>query len=62
VTKKGHNVVEIATRLGTTAHNLYAWIKYYDPDQPKITESSDVVAELIKLKKSCNRLHKKEIF
>ena len=56
MTKKGHNVVEIATRLGTTAHNLYAWIKYYDPDQPKITESSDVVTELVKLKKELQQV------
>ena len=31
VTEKGHSVAEVATRLGTTTHSLYAWIKRYDP-------------------------------
>ncbi|APX63165.1 transposase [Acinetobacter schindleri] len=62
VTEKGHSVAEVAARLGTTTHSLYAWIKRYDPQQPKITESNDPSAELAKLKKSCNELQKKEIF
>ena len=30
VTEKGYSVAEVATRLGTTTHSLYAWIKRYD--------------------------------
>ena len=58
VTEKGHSVAEVAVRLGTTTHSLYAWIKRYDPQQPKTTESTDSNAELVKLKKELQRLKK----
>ncbi|MEZ8146436.1 transposase, partial [Enterovibrio norvegicus] len=32
VTEKGHRVADVAHRLGTTTHSLYAWIKRYGPD------------------------------
>ena len=56
VTEKGHSVAEVAARVGTTTHSLYAWIKRYDPQQPKSTESDDAVAELVKLKKELQRV------
>lgn len=56
VTEKGHNVAEVAARLGTTTHSLYAWIKRYDPQQPDIVESSDALAELAKLRKELQRV------
>ncbi|MCH4247233.1 MAG: IS3 family transposase [Acinetobacter populi] len=56
VTEKGHSVAEVAVRLGTTTHSLYAWIKRYDPQQPKTTESTDSNAELVKLKKELQRV------
>ena len=57
VTEKGHNVAEVAARLGTTTHSLYAWIKRYDRQQPNIVvESSDVLAELAKLRKELQRV------
>ena len=56
VTEKGHSVAEVAVRLGTTTHSLYAWIKRYDPQQPKTTESTDPSAELAKLKKELQRV------
>ncbi|CAM84757.1 transposase [Acinetobacter sp. SH024] len=56
VTEKGHSVAEVAARLGTTTHSMYAWIKRYDPQQPKITESNDPRAELAKLKKELQRV------
>ena len=59
VTEKGHSVAEVAARLGTTTHSLYAWIKRYSLQQPTITKSSNAVTELIKLKKSCNGLPRK---
>ena len=62
VTEKGHSVAEVATRLGTTTHSLYAWIKRYDPQQTEIAASSDVVAELSKLKKNCKESQKKETY
>ncbi|MEQ1278721.1 IS3 family transposase [Acinetobacter soli] len=56
VTEKGYSVAEVATRLGTTTHSLYTWIKRYDPQQPKIIESNDPSAELAKLKKELQRV------
>ncbi|MCO8066043.1 IS3 family transposase [Acinetobacter schindleri] len=56
VTEKGHSVAEVASRLGTTTHSLYAWIKRYDPQEPKITEYGDPLAELVKLKKELQRV------
>ncbi|WHP06690.1 IS3 family transposase [Acinetobacter corruptisaponis] len=56
VTEKGHSVAEVASRLGTTTHSLYAWIKRYDPQQPNITESNDPSVELAKLKKELQRV------
>lgn len=56
VTEKGHSVAEVATRLGTTTHSLYAWIKRYDPQQPTITDSRDAVSELAKLKNELQRV------
>ena len=49
-------MAEVAARLGTTTRSLYAWIKRYDPQQPKITESNDPSAELAKLKKELQRV------
>lgn len=56
VTEKGRSVAEVAARLGTTTHSLYAWIKRYDPQQPKTIESNDPSAELVKLKKELQRV------
>ena len=56
VTEKGHSVAEVAARLGTTTHSLYAWIKRYDPQQPNIVESSVALAELTILKKELQRV------
>jgi len=33
VTVAGHFVADVAQRLGTTTHSLYAWIKRYGPDK-----------------------------
>ncbi|MEX5742517.1 transposase, partial [Acinetobacter baumannii] len=59
ITEKGHSVAEVAARLGTTTHSLYAWIKRYDPQQPKTIESSDPSTELAKLKKELQRVTEK---
>ena len=56
VTEKGYSLAEVAARLGTTIHSLYAWIKRYNPQQPRIIESSDPLAELAKLKKEVQRV------
>jgi transposase len=57
VTEKGHSVADVATRLGTTTHSLYAWIKRYDPQQPKvIIEANASHAELARLRKELQRV------
>ncbi len=56
VTEKGHSVAEVAARLGTTTHSLYAWIKRYDPQQPHPTKSTDPIAELAKLKRELQKV------
>lgn len=56
VTEKGHSVADVAVRLGTTTHSLYAWIKQYDPQQSQVKESYDPSAELTKLKKELQRV------
>lgn len=32
VVEYGHSVADVASRLGTTTHSLYAWIKKFGPD------------------------------
>jgi transposase len=32
VVDRGYSVAEVADRLGTTTHSLYAWKKKYGPD------------------------------
>ena len=56
VTEKGYSVAEVATRLGTTTHSLYAWIKRYGQGQCKVTKDKDSTAELAMLKKELQRV------
>ena len=56
MTEKNHSVAEVAVRLGTTTHSLYAWIKRYDRQQHTITETGDQLEELAKLKKELQRV------
>lgn len=46
VLEKGYSVAEVAARLGTTTHSLYAWIKRYGPKSDPIAEYSDLNTEL----------------
>ena len=56
VTEKVYSVAEVATRLGTTTHSLYAWIKRYDQGQSKATKDKDSTAELARLRKELQRV------
>ena len=58
VTEKGYSVAEVATRLGTTTHSLYAWIKRYDQGKSKATKDKDSTVELARprLKKELQRV------
>lgn len=43
VTIAGHSVADVAQRLGTTTHSLYAWIKRYGPDSSEHLQKSEIV-------------------
>lgn len=56
VTDRGHSVAEVASRLGTTTHSLYAWIKKYGPDSAEDQARADEQAEIQRLKKELKRV------
>jgi len=41
VTERGYSVAEVAERLGTTTHSLYAWIKRYGEQSPQQISMAD---------------------
>ena len=56
VVERGHSIVEVASRLGTTTHSLYAWKNKYGANsgehQAKIAEQ----VEIRQLKKELKRV------
>ncbi len=56
VTDRGHSVAEVASRLGTTTHSLYAWIKKYGPEANDYQAKTDEQAEIRRLKKALQRV------
>ena len=57
VTDRGHSVAEVASRLGTTTHSLYAWIKRYGPEANDYQAKADEQAEIRRLKKELQRVN-----
>lgn len=56
VTVAGHSVAEVASRLGTTTHSLYAWIKRYGPESEAYKAKADEAAEIRRLQKELKRV------
>ena len=56
VTERGYSVAEVAKRLGTTTHSLYAWLKRYGASQPQQAKRSDDQTEIAKLKAELRRV------
>ena len=56
VTDRGYSVAEVAERLGTTTHSLYAWIKRYGESNPSQANKVDDQAEIAKLKAELRRV------
>lgn len=56
VTERGYSVAEVAERLGTTTHSLYAWIKRYGEQSPQQISMADSQAENAKLKAELRRV------
>ena len=56
VTERGYSVVEVADRLGVTAHSLYAWIKKFGPNEPEKRELDNAQEELRRVKAELRRV------
>jgi transposase len=56
VTGRGYSVAEVAERLGTTTHSLYAWIKRYGEQSPQQISMADSQAENVQLKAELRRV------
>ncbi|HHZ96508.1 MAG TPA: IS3 family transposase [Flavobacteriales bacterium] len=56
VTDRGYSVAQVADRLGTTTHSLYAWIKRYGKQSPQQVSMADSQAENVLLKAELRRV------
>ena len=56
VTERGYSVAEVAERLGTTTHSLYAWLKRYGEQSPQQSKVADSQAEIVQLKAELRRV------
>lgn len=56
VTERGYSVAEVAERLGTTTHSLYAWLKRYGEQSPQQINNADSQAEIAQLKAELRRV------
>lgn len=56
VVDRGYSVAEVADRLGTTTHSLYAWKKKYGPDSVEHLEKTETDQEIRRLKKELRRV------
>jgi len=56
VTDRGYSVADVAERLGTTTHSLYAWIKRYGEQSPQQVSMADSQAENVQLKAELRRV------
>lgn len=56
ITERGYSVQEVAGRLGTTTHSLYAWRKKYGQGSQRATELTDQQAEIRRLRHELKRV------
>jgi transposase len=56
VVDRGYSVVEVADRLGTTSHSLYAWKKKYGPDTAEHQVKAETAQVIRRLKKELHRV------
>ena len=56
ITERGYSVKEVASRLGTTTHSLYAWRKKYGLGPHKATEIDDQQTEIRQLRNELKRV------
>lgn len=58
VTDRGYSVSQVAERLGTTTHSLYAWVKKFGPKDKSSKEAEETERELRRLKAELRRVTK----
>ena len=56
VTERGYSVAEVAERLGTTTHSLYAWLKRYGEQSPQQVNKVESQTEIAQLKTELRRV------
>lgn len=56
ITQRGYSVADVAERLDTTTHSLYAWIKKYREPFPNQVAKVDLQEENAKLKAELRRV------
>jgi transposase len=56
VTERGYSVADVAQRLGTTTHSMYAWLKKYGEASPQQAANPDLEAENARLKADLRRM------
>jgi transposase len=56
VVDRGYSIAEVADRLGTTTHSLYAWKKKYGPDSAEHQVKTESNQEIRRLKKELRRV------
>lgn len=56
VTERGFSVYDVAARLGTTTHSLYAWIRQYGNPPSQHVTITDQQAEIKRLKAELRRV------
>ena len=56
VTERGYSVADVAERLGTTTHSLYAWLRRYGEQSPRHANQQDEQATIAELKAELRRV------
>ena len=56
ITQRGYSVADVAERLDTTTHSLYAWLKKYGEPLPHQIPKADLQEENAKLKVELRRV------
>lgn len=56
ITEGGYAVADVARRLGTTTHSLYAWLKKYDSQAKQTGQSHEQKEEITRLKAELKRV------
>jgi len=56
VTERGYPVADVAQRLGTTMHSLYAWLNKFGEPNPRLADKLDLSSENARLKSELRRI------